>query len=192
MKWRLIAQLGDGPQRFELRDGDNIVGSDRRAFIRLAEPTVSRRHARITVDGEHLRVEDLGSRNGTWLGRRRLEEPTSLDAGSLVVFATVPARLERVADEDVEAALLFELSGKHAAVEEESVETAGVSLLQLFTLDRLPKLLDAVDAGEPDALARRIDEHLDQLVPGKWHATPRGDEVGSRRIALRPDADIRV
>ncbi|MEO1086630.1 MAG: sigma 54-interacting transcriptional regulator, partial [Acidobacteriota bacterium] len=54
------------------------------------------------------------------------------------------------------------------------------------------KLLDAVDAGEAGELAQRIDEHLDQLVPGKWHATPHGDQVGSRRIALRPDADIRV
>ena len=190
MKWRLTAQLSSGPQRFELRDGENLVGSDRRAFIRLTEPTVSRRHARIQIEGDRLVVEDLGSRNGTWLGRQRLEEPVRLAAGTMLVFATVPARLDIVDDEDVEAAVLFELSGKHAVVDEETVETAGVSLLELFVLDRLPILIDQAARGADDHLAARLEEHLDQLVPGKWRETRDGEPIGRRRIQLREEVKI--
>ncbi|MBI4671645.1 MAG: FHA domain-containing protein [Chloroflexi bacterium] len=46
---------------------------------------VSRRHARLVWYG-HWQIEDLGSANGTWLNRHRLQsgEPLDLTAGSII------------------------------------------------------------------------------------------------------------
>src|SRR5262245_25202968 len=47
-----------------LRDGDNLIGRDPNATVRLDLPSVSRRHARIIVSSDDAVVEDLGSKNG--------------------------------------------------------------------------------------------------------------------------------
>jgi pSer/pThr/pTyr-binding forkhead associated (FHA) protein len=54
--------------------------------INLADPEVSRRHAAIRADdaGAAPAIEDLGSRNGTWVNDRRIDAPTPLRDGDLV------------------------------------------------------------------------------------------------------------
>jgi ABC transport system ATP-binding/permease protein len=44
-----------------------IIGRDETADIRLDHPTVSRRHAALVIDGDTIRLKDLGSTNGTFL-----------------------------------------------------------------------------------------------------------------------------
>src|SRR5439155_2646940 len=57
-----------------------LIGRDPGCHIRLYSPLVSRRHAEVcwTADGWVLR--DLGSRNGTWLDGRRIDEVRVGDA----------------------------------------------------------------------------------------------------------------
>jgi DNA-binding response OmpR family regulator len=60
--------------------------------IVLTDERASRRHARIVWKAGAYWIEDLGSRNGTQVGGRRLESPQRLDAGDVVVIgATVLA-----------------------------------------------------------------------------------------------------
>jgi DNA-binding winged helix-turn-helix (wHTH) protein len=61
-----------------LRQGINLIGRAPDAEIRIESPKISRRHARITVDGDAAVVEDLGSKNGTFVGDTRIETPTPL------------------------------------------------------------------------------------------------------------------
>jgi DNA-binding winged helix-turn-helix (wHTH) protein len=61
-----------------LHDGVNIIGRDPAATVRLDRPTVSRRHARIVVSSEGAVVEDLGSKNGTFLRKDRITQTASL------------------------------------------------------------------------------------------------------------------
>jgi len=59
--------IRDG-KRLPLGSGENVLGrepDDRR--IRLDSPTVSRRHARISISAKGASLEDLGSKNGTFL-----------------------------------------------------------------------------------------------------------------------------
>jgi DNA-binding winged helix-turn-helix (wHTH) protein len=53
-----------------LNDGENVIGRDADAAVRLDAPSVSRRHARIVVSNARVTVEDLDSKNGTRLGDR--------------------------------------------------------------------------------------------------------------------------
>jgi DNA-binding winged helix-turn-helix (wHTH) protein len=61
-----------------LHDGDNLIGRDPGATLRLDLPSVSRRHARIIVSTEGAFVEDLGSKNGTLLGKERITRAVRL------------------------------------------------------------------------------------------------------------------
>jgi DNA-binding winged helix-turn-helix (wHTH) protein len=66
---------------FLLQPGDNVLGRSEEAPIRIDAPGVSRRHARIVVRDDRATIEDLGSKNGTFLCEQRLDGPTSLCDG---------------------------------------------------------------------------------------------------------------
>lgn len=55
-----------------------VIGRDPDCQIRLNNPQVSRRHAQLLIDADRILVSDLGSRNGTFVGGRRIEGPTPL------------------------------------------------------------------------------------------------------------------
>jgi DNA-binding winged helix-turn-helix (wHTH) protein len=79
-----------GQRRLLLVAGVNIVGRDAAAQVRLDDAVVSRRHARIAVNGTATLLEDLGSKNGTFLDGQRLgQEPVTLRDGSRLAFGTV-------------------------------------------------------------------------------------------------------
>jgi pSer/pThr/pTyr-binding forkhead associated (FHA) protein len=52
---------------------------------------VSRRHARITVEGERAVLEDLDSKNGTRIGKTRIIAATPLTDGDVVHFGSIQA-----------------------------------------------------------------------------------------------------
>lgn len=66
---------------FSLGPGENIVGRDEDLTVCINAPGVSRRHARIAVDAGQATLEDLGSKNGTYLRERRLDAPARLSDG---------------------------------------------------------------------------------------------------------------
>ena len=62
-----------GEQERELLPGDLTVGRASTCDVVLSDPMVSRRHARIRVEGDDIILEDLGSRNGTYVNGDRVE-----------------------------------------------------------------------------------------------------------------------
>ena len=73
-----------GLRVFPLRDGANFVGRGEGTDVVVESVTVSRRHARIVVEGDHATIEDLASKNGTLVDGRRVTEPTALVDGSAI------------------------------------------------------------------------------------------------------------
>jgi hypothetical protein len=75
-----------------LYEGANILGRSGPGVVLLNSPTVSRHHATVAVSGRQATVEDLGSKNGTWLGATRvihavsMQDGDRLRLGSLVVI----------------------------------------------------------------------------------------------------------
>jgi len=79
-----------GQRRLSLVTGENIVGRDEAASVRLDDPVVSRRHARILISGSGALIEDLGSKNGTFIdGRPIAAGPMPLRDGIQLAFGTV-------------------------------------------------------------------------------------------------------
>ncbi len=84
-------ELRIGAKAFPLHEGANVIGRDDDADIPLDAPGISRRHARIVVGPDGAVVEDLGSKNGTFVGTARVTAPTPVREGDPVVFARVAA-----------------------------------------------------------------------------------------------------
>jgi DNA-binding winged helix-turn-helix (wHTH) protein len=73
-----------------LSEGENVLGRTRRAAVWIDSTSVSRRHARIVIAGDQATVEDLGSKNGTCLGGRRLGgQPARLADGDVLKLGSV-------------------------------------------------------------------------------------------------------
>ncbi len=64
--------------------GDNIIGREGEGLILVKSSTVSRKHARIAIDASGAVVEDLGSKNGTYVNDRRINLPTPIVDGDQV------------------------------------------------------------------------------------------------------------
>ena len=61
--------------------GEMLVGRSGDVQIVLSEDMVSRRHARIQFDGQRIQIEDLGSTNGTYLNRTKVQGPQVMRRG---------------------------------------------------------------------------------------------------------------
>jgi DNA-binding winged helix-turn-helix (wHTH) protein len=67
-----------------LAPGENVLGRDDDVAVRIDSPGVSRRHARIVVEKGRAVLEDLGSKNGTFLRENRLDGPGVLADGDTI------------------------------------------------------------------------------------------------------------
>ena len=66
-----------------LLPGENVLGRAADAAVRIDAPGISRRHARILLAEGTATLEDLGSKNGTYLRRQRLDAPALLRDGDV-------------------------------------------------------------------------------------------------------------
>ncbi len=76
-------------REIDLRDGENLLGREAGAVAWLDSASVSRRHARIVVEGGAATLEDLGSRNGTKVNGRPASGRVALADGDAIELGTV-------------------------------------------------------------------------------------------------------
>jgi DNA-binding winged helix-turn-helix (wHTH) protein len=67
-----------------LLPGENILGREGDGIILVKSSTVSRRHARIVIDAKGAFIEDLQSKNGTFVNDRPVTGPTPVAEGDQV------------------------------------------------------------------------------------------------------------
>ena len=95
--YKLISSQGD--TTFELRAGvPLVVGRALNSDIPVFDPTISRRHAEVSCDGDGVHVRDLGSSNGTYLNGTKVDA-ARLAPGDVVTFGKVAFRLKEAAPE---------------------------------------------------------------------------------------------
>ena len=83
----ILQRGGQGGQRWRLDAPELIIGRSPECDIILPDRQVSRRHARIFRQGDHYFVEDLGSKNGTWVNGQPVREPVRLEDGDEIQIA---------------------------------------------------------------------------------------------------------
>jgi len=103
----LRGQVGGIEQAFPLRQQTNRVGSLATNEVVLPRRGVSRHHASVHIDGRELVVEDLGSKNGTFVNGQRIEQ-ARMALGGQVRFGPVDLVFGEYHRDDEELAIDFE------------------------------------------------------------------------------------
>ena len=150
-----------------------VIGRSSKADLPLPDPSLSREHARLFQEGGRWFVEDLGSRNGTYLEGRRLESSAPLGPGQTLRMGGCTVAIEEKAKSATSGGGIVdgtifrpaeELLDQSRFVPTES-EAAGDRALRRYA-ERLKLVFDV-----QQSLARSesIDELLDQMLAGVFN-----------------------
>jgi sigma-B regulation protein RsbU (phosphoserine phosphatase) len=151
-----------------LTEGTCEVGRAPDCGLILPSQTVSRRHAQLTFDGEHLQVHDLGSRNGTRVNGRRIAGAEALEVGSTVEFGSIvvrvtdqpPSQQPVLSDEDQLSQNLL-LSREEVGRADSTLPKAEPGVLRLLV--EAGQML--VVPGEPEETFDRVLELVERAIP---------------------------
>src|SRR3954470_393379 len=132
-----------------LADGSRVpllhqvtIGRARESDVRLDDPSVSRLHARLRMDGGVPAIEDAGSRYGTWVDGHRVSGAEALADGARI----------RVGDQDlvVERRRSPEEAGRTIVVPEGATAALPAASTRFGTRPRLRPgyALKRLEAGE--------------------------------------------
>ena len=180
----------DGQQRdFSLDQPSITVGRASDNQLSIDETSVSRRHARLTVESSRLMIEDLGSANGTFIGSQRLapNTPSLVSADQPVRVGDVELRY--VAPRPVEAAQGFAAPGAAAAAPAAPAQ-AGPPVSVSLVGPTQPVAPGAVVTANLTLQNRGavVDEFVVRVsgVPGNWV------RLSKERIPLLPNAQEQI
>ncbi len=168
-RYCLVGSIDGQPLRHALGEGPCLIGRAVDCTVQLGAFAVSRHHAEITVEGDRLRLRDLGSRNGTLLNGRRILEEVDLAPGDEIDLAGVVLRLVEMEEDRPETVVFAAPDAIRTSDElswEESREAAAEGrerLSQLFPIlaeagELLARLVD------PDELCEPIMDLVDRAL----------------------------
>ncbi|HJS57566.1 MAG TPA: FHA domain-containing protein [Vicinamibacteria bacterium] len=92
VRFRLTWEGGEVP----LAEGENVLGRVEEAAAWIESASVSRRHARIVVSEGEARLEDMGSKNGTFLNGRKITSAEPLSDGDEIRLGLEAIRFRMV------------------------------------------------------------------------------------------------
>jgi hypothetical protein len=105
--YRLVLRSGpNAGQVTILQQPEIIIGRDLTNPIVVSDVEVSRRHARMTLQGNNYVLEDLGSTNGTFVNGERLVGPYVLHGGEIIGTGEKTSFLYEVIVQDPDATVM--------------------------------------------------------------------------------------
>lgn len=94
MNVTLVGFMPDGARReFHVKGGRFLIGRKPECDLCVPHATVSRQHCEIVVEGDRVRLRDLGSSNGTFLNDVRVQESV-LEPGDRVTVGPAALTLQ--------------------------------------------------------------------------------------------------
>ena len=172
-QYLLIRRPGAEPERIPLDPSAPCkLGRSQSNTIPLTDASISREHAQIFFRDGSFWIEDLGSKNGTKLGTRRVDGPARLKPGDHLQLGSVhvvfsgsdekSSVIARIADIDapinVRAVPIEEISSSGA------IDTR--SFAATFSPERMGAFLQAMDRVSKELLIYRPLDELFELVVG--------------------------
>ena len=75
-------------EMYKLGKAEMVLGRGQNADVEILDDGISRRHARVRFVEDKVLLEDLGSRNGTFVNGQRLESPAELRDGDKIQLSS--------------------------------------------------------------------------------------------------------
>ena len=147
----------DGQRRsFSVTRDMTVIGRREDCDLRIPLGDVSRKHCRLILDGDAIKVEDLGSSNGTYRNGERVQQ-AELSAGDTLQIGPVVFVLQVdgfPADEDlapvtVQSASAATNGGTAAVTAGSAASAAGEELEEVVDLETEEEPVAAVDSAAP-------------------------------------------
>jgi pSer/pThr/pTyr-binding forkhead associated (FHA) protein len=105
--FQMVMRAGPNPGKvYMLSKNEVVVGRDMNADVVINSAEVSRRHARLYLDGGIYVVEDLGSTNGTFINGQRLTAPTPLRTGDNIMLGEAAVLVFEITQFDPNATMI--------------------------------------------------------------------------------------
>lgn len=93
-------------REIELREGEIVLGRSSECGVLLDSETVSRKHARVSIREGSVFIEDLGSRNGTFVNGKQVVEKVQIKPGDAVQFGDVRFELFQTPPEEARTVVM--------------------------------------------------------------------------------------
>lgn len=122
MALALVGKIAGRSACLLLREGEQTVGRAATCHVRLIDSSVSRTHAKLTLEGGKVTVADLDSTYGTFVNGTPVNEPRELELGDVLVFADTELKL---VDSTSPSETIYSHDGN-------SVESLSVTLDEVF------------------------------------------------------------
>jgi len=158
-------------REFALNPGPNTIGREN-ADVLLTHPSVSRKHATLTVaDGKYL-LEDVGSTNGTFAGGKKIEpgEQAEVEPGTELMFGSAVLKLEAPPEDAAvsaaEAVREVEEAEEREKLSEESVAVEEAAEEPSPPVEVEPEQHEAADQAEAAEIP------VEPGVEARFEATP--------------------
>jgi pSer/pThr/pTyr-binding forkhead associated (FHA) protein len=146
----MVMFRADGQRRsFSITRDMTVIGRREDCDLRIPLSDVSRKHCRLIVNGETIKVEDLGSSNGTYINGERIQQ-SELGAGDTLQVGPVVFVVQMngfPADDDLQPVTAASAAAKTSGGAPVGDEDEEVVDLETTTAGR-----DAVEPGEFDPM----------------------------------------
>ena len=110
--FQLVMRAGPNPGKaFTLSKSEIVIGRDVSSDVIVNTAEVSRRHARLYLDGGVYIVEDLGSTNGTFINGKRLTNPVPLHSGDIIMLGEAATFVYETSQYDPNATMISPAGG---------------------------------------------------------------------------------
>lgn len=164
-----------------------VIGRGVGADIVIAEPLVSRQHARVTLTEGHVFIEDLGSRNGVFVNSVAISKPTELELGDVITIGDQNITLVEAQEGSPERRTLVDLRAMRTEPPPNSELES--STQEASTLELLNGLVEKVLVlGRAEQAERVLTGHLAILMERTEAGMPESD----RNLSLGAQAAIRL
>ena len=87
MAFALVGEADGQSARYVLNEGEQTIGRAEDCHLRLVDPSISRAHAKLTLQDGKVVVTDLGSKYGTFVNEEPVTGPRELKLGDTLTIA---------------------------------------------------------------------------------------------------------
>ncbi|MFV1964662.1 MAG: SpoIIE family protein phosphatase [Pirellulaceae bacterium] len=175
----VVSGINEG-ESHPLEERETLLGRHPDCQIVLRDSTVSRRHARITQDGNHHYVNDVGSQHGTRVNGEVIRQPHLLRHGDEIQLSQVTLVFRDEAEE----------SGGHSSTIITSLDVVRSDTGTIEELHTAPKWKALLDITRSLGVSLDLQTILPKVLENVFHLLPQASR-GCVMLAEPPDGSLR-